>query len=48
MRNWLFSLILMANPILPTADAAEGGDEILRDPWGVPHVWLGICLPGSK
>ena len=44
MRNWLFSLILVAPPILPAVGAADGDMEILRDPWGVPHVSSGLGI----
>jgi penicillin amidase len=39
MRNWLLALILTAPPILTAVGAADEGIEILRDPWGVPHVF---------
>jgi hypothetical protein len=37
--NWLFLPILVTLLAFPSATAAEGSIEILRDPWGIPHVF---------
>ncbi len=37
--SWLVLLILFALWTLPSVGAADGGVEILRDPWGTPHVF---------
>ena len=39
MMNWPFSWILILLWTLPSLAAADGGIEILRDTWGIPHVF---------
>jgi penicillin amidase len=39
MRHPLLALTLAALQTAPFAGAADGGAEILRDPWGIPHVF---------
>lgn len=39
MKNCLFSLVLIAWSTFPSVGMAEGDIEILRDSWGIPHVF---------
>ncbi len=39
MKNWIRLLIVFASIALPTANASDGDIEILRDKWGIPHVF---------
>jgi len=39
MKNWPSSLLLTLLLTLPSLAAAEEGIEILRDTWGIPHVF---------
>ncbi|MBM4090831.1 MAG: penicillin acylase family protein [Planctomycetes bacterium] len=39
MKNHLSVVVLCASFALPSVNAADGRVEILRDPWGIPHVF---------
>ena len=39
MKNWPYSLLLTLLLTLPSLAAADEGIEILRDSWGIPHVF---------
>jgi penicillin G amidase len=39
MRSWLLKSSLLALFCVPSVRAEEAGVEVLRDPWGIPHVF---------
>ena len=39
MTRQLSVAVLIAMTCLPTGDSRSAGGEILRDPWGVPHIF---------
>ena len=39
MKSWLSIVVLFTSIVCPAVGAADGGIEIVRDTWGIPHIF---------